>query len=527
MQSTEDWVLHAGCNIAEQDHAKKLMFGTAGAIALGGFTGVPILGALVFAGSVFWTLQANRQKVRSMRVLAETQTPAPFLNGEDFEQYRRFVGDDIALIEEYKQVQPFKDLAISHDMEDLIDEKAPHLLDGDVSQPLAQPLLPVVAKDLGMLPLPTKAKIFDTPEVETAIDTYDLAKDMGEHPQTALIVGVPGAGKGMLFSNALRYAKAKYPNLQILGVDPKNDPKETGYWERGFNVVYRQRMDHMQPDAAVAWIERCLAAFAQLPTPKLLLLDEGALVNQYFKLSSDKQAFSRLQAFITALISSGDSRGEYLWFVSQMANCNELGYSGGFRSLFRAVAIASTRNLNATNALLNTKFVPLPPGGIDDVMKLIAQSPVQRAFFDGKTNRWYTMAALPNHSERDRDNDSLLRSQESSTTPELPEPPKEGVLSAIAKTVRRQLAAEDIDFDLESLPPHLKEIALYSIKKSGWVKARACKSDISLYHRDKAITTEHVREHFQQLSDRGCGVCRGASDQLQYSAFKQDGSDAR
>ena len=45
---------------------------------------------------------------------------------------------------------------------------------------------------------------------------WNPAEDLGQNPQSALIVGVPGSGKGMLVSNAIRTLKAKYPDLKIL-----------------------------------------------------------------------------------------------------------------------------------------------------------------------------------------------------------------------------------------------------------------------------------------------------------------------
>jgi len=55
---------------------------------------------------------------------------------------------------------------------------------------------------------------------------FNPALDLGQNPQSALIVGTPGSGKGMLVSNAVRVLREKAPALKVMMIDPKGDPKE-------------------------------------------------------------------------------------------------------------------------------------------------------------------------------------------------------------------------------------------------------------------------------------------------------------
>ena len=71
--------------------------------------------------------------------------------------------------------------------------------------------------------------------VET-IAPRDIATDLGNNPQSALIFGTPGAGKGMNISNAIRTLRAKYPKLTIMMVDPKGNPAERGYWQNQVDI---------------------------------------------------------------------------------------------------------------------------------------------------------------------------------------------------------------------------------------------------------------------------------------------------
>jgi hypothetical protein len=104
----------------------------------------------------------------------------------------------------------------------------------------------------------------------------------------------------------------------------------------------------------------------------------------------------------------GDSGETWFWLMAQSANLRDLGISGGVRSIFRAIALVSPKNRNAVEALLSTDFVPLPEGGKDEVYRLMEQSPVNRAFYDGKNDRWMSSPKLQNWSGYDRDSRQAL-----------------------------------------------------------------------------------------------------------------------
>jgi len=239
--------------------------------------------------------------------------------------------------------------------------------------------------------------------------SYDLAQDLGQHPQSAAIIGVPGAGKGMLVSNAIRHLKSRYPNVSIMVLDPKDDPKERGYWEGFGATVCRFSFLGKDPDACAEWYLNRLEQFANMPAPKLLIGDEGtALIATLENASPKLRAVGRHKAFISHLASMGDSGETWFWLMAQSANLRDLGISGGVRSIFRAIALVSPKNRNAVEALLSTDFVPLPEGGKDEVYRLMEQSPVNRAFYDGKSDRWLPSPKLQNWSGYDRDSRQAL-----------------------------------------------------------------------------------------------------------------------
>ena len=130
----------------------------------------------------------------------------------------------------------------------------------------------------------------------------------------------------------------------------------------------------------------------------------------------------RLKAFIAHISNMGDSAESWLWFITQMVNVADLGISGGFRSIFRAIAVVAPKNINAVNAFLATTFVPMPSEGMEEIMSLMKQSSVNRAFYDGKSNQWYLMPELENHSGYDRDSRTHLNGKLLPVTPQETNP---------------------------------------------------------------------------------------------------------
>jgi hypothetical protein len=294
-----------------------------------------------------------------------------------------------------------------------------------VEAPVVQPaaravedpvLLPEPDADFDWRPAVVKEPIKSAVEVPV----YDVAKDLGENPQSAIIAGVPGAGKGMITSNALRALKAKSPEIKIMVIDPKADPKEKAYWE-GVCDVYRPRAfgaPTATPEDNTEWLLLRINEFKELKGPKLLVLDEGLMVCQTLKLAKlfDYQttpdgkekavpidAFGIFKNFLTYISSLGDSSDVWLWLVTQVINAGDLGISGGMRSIFRAIGIVSPKNRHAVNTFFATGFVPYPPGGLQGAYTLMDESPVDRAFYDGKLDKWMSMPELVNHSGWDRD----------------------------------------------------------------------------------------------------------------------------
>lgn len=244
--------------------------------------------------------------------------------------------------------------------------------------------------------------------VET-IAPRDIATDLGKNPQSALIFGTPGAGKGMNISNAIRTLRAKYPKLTIMMVDPKGNPAERGYWQNQVDIFESKPILKTHPRSAAEWMLDCSDKFRSLDGPKLLIWDELYATITILKsqhIGTGKEAFPCLtdfQVFLSTHLSLGPSEGIWVWGMSQSANLSDLGLTSGGLSTTRIIALVSPDNVGAVEGYLATKAITAPKGGMDEIDRLMDSSPVGRACYDGKTKKWYPMARLENHSGFDRD----------------------------------------------------------------------------------------------------------------------------
>jgi len=263
------------------------------------------------------------------------------------------------------------------------------------SQPIAQPT--------------TAPSLSNINGIET-IAPRDIATDLGNHPQSALIFGTPGAGKGMNISNAIRTLRAKLPAVTVMMVDPKGDKKERGYWESQVDIFESRSLLKSSPRSSAEWMMRCIEKFQNIDGPKLLVWDELFATITVLKgqnIPKGEEPFPCLtdfQQFISLNLSLGPSSGTWVWGMSQSANLSDLGLTSGGLSTTRIIALISPDNVGAVEGYLATKAIAAPKGGMEYLDRLMEKSPVGRACYDGKTKKWYPVARLENHSGFDRDN---------------------------------------------------------------------------------------------------------------------------
>ena len=257
----------------------------------------------------------------------------------------------------------------------------------------------------------TKLAIALDPPSKTFTETME---QIAQRLVSMTVVGVPGAGKGMFVSNLLRLVRQHHPQLHIFVMEGKGDRKEVGYWQGVTDDIRSIQGLDESPVNIVAWINGCLEDFKAIAGPKLLIFDEVTCLYKVWQ-ATDKEGFEDYIQYKIGLSSMGDSLQNYIWEIGQVSNAKDLGVTAGIRSLFKPIAIVSNHDRRAANALLGTKFVPLPEEGKKAVMQMCDRSACGRAVYDYVNDCWQPMPELPNLSGFDRDSRSF------SQTPSAPE----------------------------------------------------------------------------------------------------------
>jgi hypothetical protein len=213
----------------------------------------------------------------------------------------------------------------------------------------------------------------------------DIAKSLAEHLQSTLIVGQPGAGKGLTIAYATRWIKQLHPDCQVWAIDPKSDPAEADYWkmcDRLLQCPIRPFTPAEDMEAIQDAIDTFIAEFQNSHAPmKLLIFDEALAVKE-----KTGQWFKGLMAGFNALCSMGRSSKQYGWLVSQSPNTSDFGISGGTRNVYRRVLLLAKSNQGLI-ANRSTFFSGEP-----------TQSQLNetgRVYFDSITNSWGITPVYP------------------------------------------------------------------------------------------------------------------------------------
>jgi hypothetical protein len=240
---------------------------------------------------------------------------------------------------------------------------------------------------------------------EPPVEPHPPAEDLGKNPQSALIGGVPGAGKGVFYLQALAQLKAHHPDIKVMLINPKQSGLELGTGKAPALVLSRDFANGGTPDDSALWLWDCIEQFKRWHGPKLLIIDEMASVMATLKLAGrGLQVLPKFREFLSHITSMGDSERHYLWLVSQDCSTDGLGISAALRATLRAIGIVAPHNRQALGAFLSGGWLPVPDGGRTALDAIMQSSEVGRAIFDGKQGRWLPMTRMENLTGWDRDN---------------------------------------------------------------------------------------------------------------------------
>jgi hypothetical protein len=290
---------------------------------------------------------------------------------------------------------------------------------------------------LGAIAVPSVA----ASPVKTETNTETIATSLAVKLQSTLIVGQPGAGKGLLLAMALREVKRLHPDVQIWAIDPKVAQSEAWRWEVCDRYLPIKIPAFCSPEAIKDITRVCdefVREFADIDAPKLLVFDEALAVRE-----KAPTWFKGLMAGFNALCSMGRESRSYGWLVSQSPNTDDFGISGGVRNVYRRILILDKSNLGLLDngsTFFNGKPSP----------ELLHQT--GRAYFDSTVNHW---GSVPNWQD-------VARSPVVSVAHPVAEPRPEGESRRLE--LERALALPTVErgddlFDDDDIDPAIELIS--------------------------------------------------------------------
>ena len=366
-------------------------------------TGFPPTGLLIFAWAVYEAFKRNNHMGRNELAITQYKCVAHCLSEDDFRDFRTQVGDEEIL----RQLQWARsnNYRLSEIAEDYLDaQPAPRQLIEQNTGLNALPVMDFNEKAPGVgSSKSTEIVSFDKP-------TPDLSAMLAQSMKNSLIIGVPGAGKGVFVSNALEAVKRdRRHQITVFYLDPKGDVNESGYFAGRVDKLYRADVITQSPDEIYDWLVKSLQDFhsAKVNGMKLLILDELTALAGILK--TVKGASQWLRSRITSYSSSGSSRGIILWGIAQNAHIANLGFDGGTRSIFIPVFLISSDQVTASADILRSGMIPEDKKlDTDAIKRLCSKSEIGRAIFYGGLNEWFPATKMTNFSGFDRDTRTFL-----------------------------------------------------------------------------------------------------------------------
>jgi hypothetical protein len=353
-----------------------LILGVSGALLIGSVS--PVTGLLLASWAITSSLVGAVAKGRSVAAVI-TGDKLHALSGDDFNTYRAQLGAD-ADAELRRAVA--KGLPLTQDARRYLKFLDSQRRVTNTVTPVAQPAVAAVAQpDVAAVAQPQ-------PQSEPPGFPMDLAAR-----SNLFILGVGGAGKGMLVSNLIRVAQSD-PKVKVFVIDPKGEVGEAGYWETVNRLV---SADIQNLDSVTDWLNSALDQYTAWLTEVeaaggrgLLVIDELFALGHHLK----RAKYNRVADLIVTIASLGGCKGRKIWLITQTPFVGGVGLNLSQASQIPWVAIAQRgQNLRAWKAS------HLPP--VDNLDELTAASPVGRAISFG--SRWFPMPRLTNYSKIDRD----------------------------------------------------------------------------------------------------------------------------
>ncbi|MBW4480052.1 MAG: hypothetical protein KME54_25245 [Tolypothrix brevis GSE-NOS-MK-07-07A] len=365
------------------------------------------------ASLVYYSLTGGRiSKANADSEIHDFGCVAHALEGSNFKAFRAQVGDSEAIAQ--CQWARINNYPLSASAAEFLDQElgANQTIEVEAQQVVNQQQLQINPPSQQHLPLTDRLsdRISGTQTAKKSLENITLI--IAENLKNTLIVGVPGVGKDLFLSNLLRDIRKVTPSATIFFIDPKNDPKESGYFQ-DVDYPYRMNITEVSPDEVYSWVCECLEEFESFDAGcELKILCFGEIAATMKLLATVKGAAQLIKAKFVSYSSSGDSRGIKFIASSQNAHTDGIGFNGGERSIFTPIVLISAAQISASEQILKAQIIPNDKRlSSTQLEALCRKSPVGRAIYHGGLNDWLPMPELPNYSGYNRDTRSFVNQE--------------------------------------------------------------------------------------------------------------------
>lgn len=400
----EDWAVEALKDTRNDNLQYIVILGVLGSVAVVPFAGVP-MGIFSFACCLIYSFSRANVAQHSQTAINEFGCVAHALEGSRFQAFLAQVGDE-EIIAQLKWAR-MNDYPLSNDAQTFLSKQSADTIEVEIK--------PVTAASPNHLPLIDRLsnRAVSSSRPISSKETPNLIRSIAENLKNTLIVGVPGVGKDLFLSNVLRDIRTYHPSATIFFIDPKDDPKETGYFESCVDYPYRLNIAEESPQHVYNWVCECLEEFESFDAgTELKILCFGEIAATMKTLGTIKGAAQFVKAKFVSYSSSGDSRGIKFIASSQNAHTDGIGFNGGERSIFTPIVLISAAQIPASEQILKAQIIPSDKRlSSTELEALCKKSPVGRAIYHGGLNDWFPMPELPNYSGYNRDTRSFVNQE--------------------------------------------------------------------------------------------------------------------
>jgi len=438
----EEWQIIAQDTIAESNAQYLIVGGIIGGGILASVTGFLPTGILFSCWAFYNAFKTTQLQNHNELAITEYGCVAHVLKGDDFYDFLSQVGhEEVCRQLNWASTREYK----------LSSEAQDYLECNPIQESQQIPEMKQVQSEYSQQTVFTPAIPQHSLNSKVIVDNsepsnvFEVINHLSDKIQNCFIVGLPGSGKDFLVSHATRRIKNNQASTCLFLIDCKNDSKEHAYHE---HFDYIERISDWSCDAweYVTWFKkawRCYEDVAKQCEREgrkcLVVINEGTRSGQCFSEESDPFIKGKL----TAITSSGDSRGRNIWIMVQAPQLADLGFGDNVRSQLLVIAILHESNLGAVGNWWKTNILGKHLKQ-EQLLSLIGDSSRKRIVYSGKTMQWYPMPELQNFSGYDRDKGEFLPGFEHTITQGATAVQQKIVETQVINTTKtRELTAEE------------------------------------------------------------------------------------